>query len=193
MYWAKLMAALLATRGMELENVVHVGSSTCPLKDIVREVAAHQRHRLLMILCVETRSKRGAQANEPQRRTVWSRTRWRQSGNNHISFCLYFLLSIDIFLKPTFVLFSSRSRARHVGQDWHRKESCICTDDHDVHLIPFWYPDQQFWTIGKLRGGAHGFLPNRNEYRRYWYPSGIWRFLLKPIGYNLILISILIS
>ena len=105
MYWAKLMAALLATRGMELENVVHVGSSTCPLKDIVREVAAHQRHRLLMIFCVETRSKRGAQANEPQRRTVWSRTRWRQSGNNHISLCLYFLLSTDIFLKPTWLLF----------------------------------------------------------------------------------------
>ena len=81
----------------------------------------------------------------------------------------------------TFVLFSSRSRARHVGQDWHRKESCICTDDHDVHLVPFWYPDQ-IWTIGKLRGGGHGSLPNRNEYRRYWYPSGIWRFLLRPIG-----------
>ena len=26
---------------MELENLIRVGSSTCPLKDIIREVASH--------------------------------------------------------------------------------------------------------------------------------------------------------
>ena len=120
------LVILLTSRGMELENVIHVGSSTCPLKEIIREVFSHLLHTSRIILIcwcvetmsrksnslkllaspwwlsnVETRSRREAQGTGVQTRTVWSKPRWTQSGKNNLFNSCYSLFYIFSFLLLT--------------------------------------------------------------------------------------------